>query len=146
MSVFCKICNKIQQVLCRKVEPQPEIINILYGDDISKIVSGLNYRFYQKIDKTYTEVSLKSIKEFLQFDMISKNDYILDIYDCDNFAIDLLHRMWHWAPNMPFGLCFVNGHVLNCFVSEGQFYFIEPQNDHIMTSLPDKYHINFLVI
>ena len=128
------------------VYDNPAYIRKLSLSDVKIILSKVDRKYWQVIDKEYQEPSMESMKAFLKVNTISEEPYVPQVHDCDNFAIELAGEISKWAKNAPFGIVFLNGHAINCFISDGVLYFVEPQSDKIYTELGDSVYINFLVL
>ena len=90
--------------------------------------SGYNIR-----DPTYTEVIM-----FVASDRTNENEYIIGEYVCWNFAADFEANAFQQGYKVGFVYIeFVDGaHAIACFnTTDNGLIFIEPQDDHIMTSL-----------
>lgn len=149
---ICDILHSVGDSLCPgKYEevhtpPIPIFKRILTLNDVANIVHQLHYKYYQPLDKHYKEITFESMQRFLNFDKVSEKPYIKEYHDCDNYAIELAGHVSEWCGNAPFGIVFLKGHAINCFISDGVLYFIEPQDDTVYTTLGDNQVINFIVL
>jgi hypothetical protein len=126
--------------------PSPQFTKPISKSDVYNILKGRYERHWQPLDKHYTEVSIESLKDFLKFDEISETEYISEKHDCDNFAIELAGQVSAWAPGCPFGIVFLNGHAINCFIYKDELYFVEPQSDKVFKELDDSNRIVFIIL
>jgi hypothetical protein len=126
--------------------PIPIFRRILSSADVSNIVHEYDYKFYQKHDKRYTELTFESMQSFLEFDNVSDETYVAEYHDCDNFAIELAGHASEWAGNIPFGIVYLKTHAINCFISDGVLYFVEPQSDNVYTVLGENQEIHLIVL
>lgn len=86
-------------------------------------------------DKHMDLVNEKDAKYFLSLDVIDREPYAKELFDCDDFArnvynnarnygLRVLGKNWAWAE------IWVRGHALNLYVTEDfKVHFIEPQTD-----------------
>ena len=90
-------------------------------------------------DKHMDLVNEKEAKEFLVRDLTDRDNYVAEMYDCDDFArnvynnarnygLRVLNKNWAWAE------IWVRGHALNLYVTEDlKVVFVETQTDRETT-------------
>jgi len=117
--------------------------------DVYKIARLYGNTIYMQ-DSSYKEPTLVSLSEFIEANSISTKPYVVDEFDCENYAIDLLSDVLNYYGNVPFGMAKIRGpngsHRLNCAYIEGEWYWVEPQSDYLYTELDDGYEVVFIMI
>lgn len=78
----------------------------------------------------------KEIEDFLAQDPTDKEKYLIEIFDCDDFAFRLmgqLHRMPYSA--LAFGIAWSGVHAYNVIVMDdgGNVWIVEPQSDKLIS-------------
>ncbi len=87
-------------------------------------------------DTDYKLAHYDDVAQFLAEDTTNRFGYSKD-YDCDDFAYRLLGQFSvpGWAE-LTFGMVWTDTHALNVVITEDwQFFFVEPQNDELLTEL-----------
>ena len=73
--------------------------------------------------------TLPELRKWLENDPISEREYIKNIYDCDDFAIDLAKA--GIADNYWIGILIDGNHAMNFMFIKNHIWLIEPQTDEI---------------
>jgi len=93
-------------------------------------------------DATYSTIDKKALEEFLQINPANERKYVGELWDCDNFALELhasVSRMFaDEGLNGAFGEVWGNrasddtGHAWNFFIDESKtLWYVEPQTDEV---------------
>lgn len=81
-------------------------------------------------DNVYNTTSIQEAMRFIKREVeLSRDDYMSEAFDCDNFTI-ALKNYWN-GPNMhfPLGIAWSHKHAFNIFVdNDEKIWFIEPQS------------------
>ena len=90
-----------------------------------------------QLDNNYWCCSRNDFLDIVAWDWTDKKQYVLEEYDCDNFAISFKARMdrrFH-LNNVGVVVDFSGGHVYNVVVfSDGSLELFEPQGDRFVTN------------
>ena len=109
--------------------PQPERIVDIHTNDIHSL--GLPSQ--HKADTYYRLVSKADFDRWIKKDTTSERKYIKDLYDCDDFAHDLVTYAHEWVPGLCIGEVWIKSrpHAINIFVDiDKKVWMYEPQNDN----------------
>lgn len=113
-----------------------ELHTMLPGTFINHI-DGKEYSVRKDVwmDKVYRLTSVDEIKRFLKWNLIDKEKYEADYFDCNNFAIATWGASKLWGRGLCFGLCIIPGHAKNWFLNEKlEIWEAEPQSDAVSLS------------
>lgn len=109
---------------------------------IKKLVrnaTGCSYSHIYIPDKHMDLVNENDAKEFLKQDLVDRENYVPERFDCDDFARNLYNnarnyglkiknKNWYWAD------VWTKGHALNLYVTEDfKVVIVEPQTDEETT-------------
>ena len=101
------------------------------------------------LDNTYWAVSLETWELILAYNGASKNDYVKDSFDCDNFALCLAGNVpQRWGVNgVAIVIDFSGQHAYNALlvVDENgvlEVAVVEPQNDEFVIRKQGMYKGN----
>lgn len=128
--------RKLHQISA-SIEP-PMIYGEITGSELGDILpskyirDGKEYWTHRYIrDKKYKLTNLSEYKRFLSWNLVDKDQYVSDFYDCDNFSLHLTSDIQsEFCAGLAFGIMDVPGHSKNIFVtSDKKVYTVEPQSD-----------------
>lgn len=100
-------------------------------------IDGKTYNVRKDVwmNKVYKLTSVDEIKRFLKWNLIDKEKYEEDYFDCDSYAWATMGAMKLWGRGLCFGLCVIPGHAKNWFLDEKrQIWEAEPSSDHASLS------------
>ena len=107
---------------------------------IEKALAGLGYnqKNWQRIllDNKYWTCSKTDFQKVVDFNTINEKKYILEQYDCDNFAFAFKAQvgMNHKLNNVGLVIDNSSGHAYNIVIfDDGTAELFEPQNDSWIT-------------
>ena len=147
---MCK--DWLKKWICTDKIPKPTgLVDI----DVSEIITILDAEFQGAsihfADSNYKTTTKTEMMRFLKNDIIDKNIYVSELYDCDDFSFALMGSIscQDWGA-LPFGILWTDvpggAHAVNVFIdSNRKVWIIEPQNDKIFTC-PDNWTPYFIVI
>lgn len=102
-------------------------------------------------DRKYKTTSKTEFNRFITHDLVNKNIYISEYYDCDDFSFALMGEISNqeWGA-LPFGILWTEvpggAHAVNCFIDKKrEVWIVEPQNDKIF-KCPVDWNPYFIVI
>lgn len=105
--------------------------------------------FYLSDAGNYLLPTSNDIALFLAQDQTNKYPYIVEKFDCDDFAYRLMGQFSipEWSA-LCFGIVWTTTHALNCVIDEDKnFWFVEPQTDELMSELKSWMgEVRFLMI
>ena len=109
-----------------------------------------NSKYY--VRKTWWDGNFKltsddEVKRFLTWNLVDKEEYVADFYDCNSFAVSLWGEARKWSPGICLGMYTMvkPPHAKNWYVNEKkELRVIEPQSDVVNYKL-DPYIDHFLV-
>jgi len=142
----------LRKIICINKIPKPiGLVDI----DASEILTILKAEFPNAAihfaDNDYKTTTKTEMKRFLKDDLVDKNIYISEFYDCDDFSFALMGEVscQEWGK-LPFGILWTEvpggAHAVNVFIdSSRKVWIIEPQNDKIF-QCPDNWTPYFIVI
>lgn len=82
------------------------------------------------LDIKYKLTSIEEIHRFLKWNLVDKDQYIADYYDCDNFASSLWADCIRWTSGLAFGHFHTIGHAKDLVLCVDDICWdIEPQSD-----------------
>ena len=100
-------------------------------------------------DNNFWLCDISDIDRFLKQDKTNRNKYREEVYDCDDFAKRLYGQFAipEWS-HLAFGLIWTAKHAMNiCVDTNGDVWYIEPQNDKRRSELKERYgEFRFVII
>lgn len=106
------------------VPPEIEIVEVERIIEVEKIVE-IDVPMEVKPFKTLFELYV-----WLERNKINENVYIIDDYDCDDYAIDLVRAAR--KDGYEIFICATDLHMFNMVFINEAWYFIEPQTDEVV--------------
>lgn len=115
------------QIAYNNLKLDRDNLNVLYTEE----------RTHKKWDNLRNFDSIKELKAFLEVDDVSQSTYIEEIYDCENFAMDLQDcaALKGYRVSLQVNENQYETHMMNFAIIENpreQIIFIEPQNDKLI--------------
>jgi len=145
------ICN----LLCRKPSsiPKPYYLDDISVSEVYTILKAEfpNCQIYLS-DSKYKTTSVIELRRFLSHDMVDKEQYVSQYFDCDDFSFSLLGNITNseWG-SLPFGLLWTEieggvAHAVNIFIDDNRIvHVIEPQDDSVF-SVPGNWKPYLIVM
>uniref|UniRef100_A0A6M3JHK4 Agglutinin C-terminal domain-containing protein n=1 Tax=viral metagenome TaxID=1070528 RepID=A0A6M3JHK4_9ZZZZ len=119
---------------------KPEVVDYVdTGTLVEELFNYLgSYRVLYPLDNYYAVTSLEDVLRRVQLAGVHKLVKILDVHDCDDFAIGLVGEFsndpFWW--DKPFGFIIAGSHVLNIFYAKhegvSQLYLLEPMTGELV--------------
>jgi hypothetical protein len=134
-------CNNEQQ----HGIPMPQMLTELDINEVNTILKAEfpSARLYLS-DKQYKTTSIEELRGYLRYDLTSKNKYVSEYYDCDDFSYSLMGELSSpsWGC-LAFGILWTTtdsgNHAVNVFIdSDHTVWIVEPQTDGVFP-LPEDW-------
>jgi len=148
--------NWLINLLSSKIEPKQELsFGTISSVEIENFFpseqDGITIKlFNNKVtvnDYNYKLPTKKQIADFLTLDSTNNYKYIMDEFDCDDFAIILHGKLRERFVNFAIGYAQSSTHSFNFFIDEKKkLWLIEPQTDKIFTTKDTRYKIEMVLI
>lgn len=110
-------------------------------------------------DVGYKYVSLGEIKRFILWDTDNELSYRVDVFDCNNYALQLMahfkfvdaHKLGNGSFGIAWGPTPMGYHAFNIAYADGKILFIEPQTDELWSFEDNKingknYMVDFIMM
>ena len=139
----------IKKLICSSksnIISPPKYLEDIDGNEIRTILQAEfpNTPLYIS-DTMFQTTTKEELIRFLKEDIVDKNKYISEKYDCDDFSYQLMGNISSpkWGM-LPFGILWSEtpngGHAINCFIDNNrEVWIIEPQSDKIF-KIPDNWN------
>ena len=91
-------------------------------------------------DRQYRSIESNQVHNYLMVDLLDKRKWESEIWDCDDFAVQLYARFKYVFRGAAFGICWIIDppHAVNFFITEKrEIWLVEPQNDNIFKKPAD---------
>lgn len=99
-------------------------------------------------DRQYKTVEKDLVHSYLNLDPLNLEEWKGEIFDCDDFAVQLYARFKYIFRGAAFGVCWVvePSHALNFFIDKSlNVWLVEPQTDDIFQK-PKDWKVWFVLI
>jgi len=126
--------RKSQRRKKAKKQTHPKGINLRDTDKALSTLEGYNTRDWQRIhlDNKYWTCTKVEFQRILETNTINEKQYVLDQFDCDNFAFNLKAQVAKEYGLNNVGMVIDNsgGHAYNVVIfRDGTAELLEPQSD-----------------
>lgn len=134
--------TQIKDYIDGKNIPKPSNYTEFNKSQLARIFRDNNiYATVHFADNIYGAATLDDIEAFLHWDLVNRNQYISEIYDCDDFSFRLKGQFtvpgWSQVPSF---IVWSKLHAFNAVIdAAGKLWYIEPQNDLIFEPSADMH-------